>query len=88
MTTIRTRRPAEAKRPWHRATNDDHSPRSLSRFLVILHVQVASGYIFLTGDIRWTPANTIKFPLLCISAGLFAGLFGVGGGIVKVGGCA
>mmetsp|Transcript_43612 Transcript_43612/g.115189 ORF Transcript_43612/g.115189 Transcript_43612/m.115189 type:complete len:561 (-) Transcript_43612:270-1952(-) len=31
----------------------------------------------------WDSWTTIKFPLICTFAGLFAGLFGVGGGIVK-----
>ena len=35
------------------------------------------------GDLKWTPTSTVKFPLLCVTAGLFAGIFGVGGGIIK-----
>ena len=31
----------------------------------------------------WDEANTLKFPALCMFAGLFAGMFGIGGGIVK-----
>lgn len=36
------------------------------------------------GDVVWTPRATIMYPLLCTFAGLVAGTFGVGGGIVKV----
>lgn len=40
-------------------------------------------YKYLQGDVEWNERNTIVYPLLCIFAGLCAGLFGVGGGIVK-----
>ena len=39
-------------------------------------------YKYIDTDIEWTPINTIIYPLLCIFAGLVAGMFGVGGGIV------
>lgn len=35
------------------------------------------------GDIKWCPDTTIKYPLVCSMAGLIAGMFGVGGGIIK-----
>merc|ERR1711985_120931 len=35
------------------------------------------------GDIKWDANNTIRYPLVCTISGLLAGLFGVGGGIVK-----
>ncbi|KAG1681182.1 hypothetical protein FOA52_015625 [Chlamydomonas sp. UWO 241] len=35
------------------------------------------------GAIRWTCANARLYPLLCSSAGIVAGMFGVGGGVVK-----
>ena len=41
------------------------------------------GYKYRKGDVEWTPANTIIYPCICFFAGFFAGLFGVGGGIVK-----
>lgn len=41
------------------------------------------GYAFGPGEVRWDSKNTITYPLLCAVAGLLAGLFGVGGGIVK-----
>eukprot|EP01025_Chloroclados_australasicus_P017665 TRINITY_DN1900_c0_g1_i2.p1 TRINITY_DN1900_c0_g1~~TRINITY_DN1900_c0_g1_i2.p1 ORF type:complete len:508 (+),score=63.41 TRINITY_DN1900_c0_g1_i2:934-2457(+) len=34
-------------------------------------------------DVRWTPSNTVKWPLICTSAGVVAGMFGLGGGVVK-----
>jgi hypothetical protein len=40
-------------------------------------------YRYLEGDVEWNPVNTILFPGICFFAGFFAGLFGVGGGIVK-----
>jgi len=35
------------------------------------------------GAITWDSKTTITYPLICTLAGIFAGLFGVGGGIVK-----
>ena len=40
-------------------------------------------YKFITGDIEWNERNTVIYPCLCFFAGFFAGMFGVGGGIVK-----
>eukprot|EP00201_Polytomella_parva_P022522 CAMPEP_0175043056 /NCGR_PEP_ID=MMETSP0052_2-20121109/2947_1 /TAXON_ID=51329 ORGANISM="Polytomella parva, Strain SAG 63-3" /NCGR_SAMPLE_ID=MMETSP0052_2 /ASSEMBLY_ACC=CAM_ASM_000194 /LENGTH=582 /DNA_ID=CAMNT_0016306017 /DNA_START=154 /DNA_END=1902 /DNA_ORIENTATION=- len=37
----------------------------------------------LEGDIEWNSRNTAIFPALCTGAGIVAGLFGIGGGIVK-----
>jgi uncharacterized membrane protein YfcA len=41
------------------------------------------GYPWVEGDVHWTLKRSIIYPLLCSTAGLFAGMFGVGGGIVK-----
>ncbi|CAE7546737.1 unnamed protein product [Symbiodinium natans] len=41
------------------------------------------GHEFAATEIRWTSATTIRYPLLCSLAGVLAGLFGVGGGIIK-----
>jgi hypothetical protein len=35
--------------------------------------RVAAGYPFVEGDVRWDPTNSIKYPVLCIAAGLAAG---------------
>jgi uncharacterized membrane protein YfcA len=35
------------------------------------------------GDIVWTYRTTLTFPAMCSFAGLIAGMFGVGGGIIK-----
>ena len=40
-------------------------------------------YPYASGDIKWTPRNTVLYPALCTVAGIFAGMFGIGGGIVK-----
>ncbi|KAK9809348.1 hypothetical protein WJX73_008057 [Symbiochloris irregularis] len=37
----------------------------------------------LDGQVEWNESTTIVYPLICSLAGLVAGLFGVGGGIVK-----
>merc|ERR1712190_600386 len=41
------------------------------------------GHIFIPGEVQWDSWNTIKYPVICSLSGLLAGLFGVGGGIVK-----
>jgi uncharacterized membrane protein YfcA len=38
--------------------------------------------VFVCSDIIWTEKNTISYPCYAILAGLVAGLFGVGGGII------
>jgi len=40
-------------------------------------------YKYVEGDIEWDPQATLVFPSLCMMAGFFAGMFGIGGGIVK-----
>ena len=42
-----------------------------------------TNYKYVKGDIRWSPSNTLKYPAICTVAGFVAGMFGVGGGIVK-----
>lgn len=34
-------------------------------------------------DVHWTNKSTLLYPTICTFAGVFAGMFGVGGGIVK-----
>merc|ERR1711871_1217305 len=43
----------------------------------------AIGYPFQEGDDRWTPGSTAFYTAVCSLSGVMAGLFGVGGGIVK-----
>lgn len=41
-------------------------------------------YKYVEGDIEWNERATIIYPFLCCFAGFFSGMFGIGGGIVKV----
>eukprot|EP00558_Chaetoceros_sp_UNC1202_P005381 CAMPEP_0197238736 /NCGR_PEP_ID=MMETSP1429-20130617/5265_1 /TAXON_ID=49237 /ORGANISM="Chaetoceros sp., Strain UNC1202" /LENGTH=299 /DNA_ID=CAMNT_0042697985 /DNA_START=41 /DNA_END=940 /DNA_ORIENTATION=+ len=41
------------------------------------------GYKYVEGDIKWDGKATTIYPAICALAGFFAGMFGVGGGIVK-----
>jgi len=41
------------------------------------------GYKYVEGDIKWDRRATWVYPSVCCFAGFFAGMFGVGGGIVK-----
>ncbi len=48
-------------------------------------VKERNGWVWTEGDVHWTPAATLIYPAICSLAGLVAGLFGIGGGVVKVG---
>ena len=41
-------------------------------------------YKYAEGDIVWDNKATIYYPAICIVAGMCAGMFGIGGGIVQV----
>ncbi|CAK9086637.1 Sulfite exporter TauE/SafE family protein 1 [Durusdinium trenchii] len=41
------------------------------------------GHDYQMAEIRWTAVTTVRYPMLCSLAGVLAGLFGVGGGIIK-----
>lgn len=41
------------------------------------------GFKYVDGDIKWDRRATVVYPSICCLAGFFAGMFGVGGGIVK-----
>merc|ERR1711971_351069 len=45
--------------------------------------KLKANHKFSETDIKWDEKTTITYPLICTLAGVFAGLFGVGGGIVK-----
>jgi len=47
------------------------------------HQKKRCGFPYVEGDIKWDGRATIVYPFLCCFAGFFAGMFGVGGGIVK-----
>ncbi|GMF09701.1 unnamed protein product [Phytophthora lilii] len=44
--------------------------------------KAAVNYQYVEGDIRWTKKTVVYFPLGCAVAGIVAGMFGVGGGII------
>lgn len=50
--------------------------------------KLAANYDWVDGDVMWNERNTLVYPSVCSLAGLVAGMFGVGGGIVKVRCCA
>lgn len=51
-------------------------------FIFVRHQVLNHGDGGLDGDIVWTPRNSITLPLICLPCGIFAGLLGVGGGMV------
>lgn len=48
-----------------------------------MHRKAEAGYVYLDDDIRWDSKSTIVYPLISTVAGIFAGMFGIGGGIIK-----
>ncbi|KAG2790796.1 hypothetical protein JG687_00000401 [Phytophthora cactorum] len=44
--------------------------------------KVNINYQYVEGDIKWTKRNVVLFPLGCAFAGIVAGMFGVGGGVI------
>jgi uncharacterized membrane protein YfcA len=47
------------------------------------HEKIRTQFKYIDGDISWDERATIVYPLICALAGFFAGMFGIGGGIVK-----
>lgn len=45
--------------------------------------KLQAGFQYLDEDIRWNKRKTLIYPLISTSAGFAAGLFGIGGGIIK-----
>lgn len=66
------------------------APQHTSQTLLLIavcrkfHRQAEAGYCWQEGDIQWTERNSLVYPAVSSLAGLVAGMFGVGGGIVKV----
>jgi len=46
-------------------------------------LRLEAGYDWRAGDVEWNSVTTLTYPAICSMAGLIAGMFGVGGGIVK-----
>jgi uncharacterized membrane protein YfcA len=57
----------------------------LARSYLIRRFEVKKrvGYQYVEGDIKWDHRATLVYPVICCLAGFFAGMFGIGGGIVK-----
>jgi len=54
-------------------------------YLVNRHeIKEIVNFDFVHGDIRWDARGSIIYPLFFCAAGIFAGLFGIGGGLVTV----
>lgn len=49
------------------------------------HVKARYGWEWTEGDVQWNERATLIYPAVCSLAGLVAGLFGIGGGVIKVG---
>ena len=63
-------------------------------FIVYLHARVylmgkiqqkdRIGFTYVEGDIHWDSSSVVIFPLVSSLSGFFAGMFGIGGGVIKV----
>jgi len=47
------------------------------------HARIEANWEFHDGDVQWDESRTIHYPLISIGAGLIAGMFGIGGGIIN-----
>lgn len=47
------------------------------------YLKARLGYTYTEGDIVWASSGTVWIPVVCVFAGMFAGMFGVGGGLIK-----
>lgn len=47
------------------------------------HARIAAGWTFHDGDVEWDETRTVHYPLVSVGAGLIAGMFGIGGGIIN-----
>jgi uncharacterized membrane protein YfcA len=45
--------------------------------------KTAAGYSYLPEDVKWDERSTVVYPLISTLAGFCAGMFGIGGGIIK-----
>ena len=54
-----------------------------SHLLALGRRKMEAGYTYLQTDIQWDERSTLLYPAFCTLAGIVAGLFGIGGGLVK-----
>jgi len=47
------------------------------------NLKVRSGYRFQPSEMQWTNRAALRYPIVCITAGIAAGLLGIGGGMLK-----
>lgn len=45
--------------------------------------KIEAGYMYLDDDLKWDRKSTVIYPLISTLAGFCAGMFGIGGGIIK-----
>lgn len=56
----------------------------ISKYLIGRYQEkVAAGYPFLPCDVKWDHKNTVNCAALCVVAGVLAGMFGIGGGMIQ-----
>ncbi|KAG6967809.1 hypothetical protein JG688_00006124 [Phytophthora aleatoria] len=53
------------------------------RLRLLNRYKVIGNYPFVEGDIHWIKRRVLMFPAVCTTAGVAAGLLGIGGGMVK-----
>lgn len=51
--------------------------------LTMFYAKQEAGFEYLETDVQWDERATVRYPAICSTAGLCAGMFGIGGGIVK-----
>merc|ERR1711934_749060 len=58
---------------------------TIIRYMLVAqyHAKAEAGFTYLEGDIEWDEGRTAKLPMVCFIAGLIAGMFGIGGGLIN-----
>eukprot|EP00658_Telonema_sp_P-2_P020836 TRINITY_DN18259_c0_g1_i1.p1 TRINITY_DN18259_c0_g1~~TRINITY_DN18259_c0_g1_i1.p1 ORF type:complete len:465 (+),score=119.23 TRINITY_DN18259_c0_g1_i1:176-1570(+) len=58
---------------------------SITRYMLVAqhNAKLEAGFEFLEGDIEWDEDRTAKLPMVCLGAGVMAGMFGIGGGLIN-----
>jgi len=57
----------------------------ITRYMIVAHyyAKLDAGFVFLEGDIEWDEGRASTLPLVCLGAGVMAGMFGIGGGLIN-----
>jgi uncharacterized membrane protein YfcA len=57
----------------------------ITRYMIVAqyYAKLDAGFVFIEGDIEWDEGRASTLPLVCLGAGVMAGMFGIGGGLIN-----